>query len=228
MNKIILFDVDCTLMDIPGLGKRTFPPMFREVYGKDTDFSPQAQGLADQAIVYKYMTLAGLTKEEIEAKMQEAIRVLIEVFKRDIEKDLNQFILPGVRELLKKLKDDGYRLGLLTGNLEDIAWEKMRRANLEGIFEFGGFGSDAVERDDLVPIARRKAERVLGMDISPENIIVIGDTPKDVSCAKVSGAKFIGVSTGHFSKEDLESHGAEIILPDLSDTEKVMKTIKEL
>ncbi len=226
--KLILFDVDCTLMDIPELGRRMFPPMFREVYGKETDFSPQAEGLADQAIVYKYMEIEGLTKEEIEAKIQEAVRVLIEVFKKDIEKDLNPFILPGVRELLKRLKDEGYHLGLLTGNLEGIAWEKMKRSGMDGIFEFGGFGSDAVERDDLVPIARKKAEQILGKEIDPEDIIVIGDTPKDVSCAKAGGAKFIGVSTGHFSKEELESSGANIILPDFSDTEHVMKTIKEL
>ncbi len=228
MGKTILFDVDGTLMDIPELGERVFPPVLKEVFKRDLFFSPRAQGLTDQAIVFKFMQEAGLGREEIKKKMGEAMEKLTDKFRKNIETDLRPFVLTGVRALLEALRAEGYDLGLLTGNVEEIAWEKMRRAGLEGIFEFGGFGSDAVERNELVPIARKKAEKLLGRKIDSGDIIVVGDTPRDAECAKAGDSKFMGVATGIFSVEDLEKAGAKLVFDDFSDTGKILKTIKEL
>lgn len=229
MDKVILFDVDYTLMDIPDLGKRCFPPLFRDVYGKDRNyFWDQTIGFADQGIIIHFMEKAGLKRKDILLKMDRSMEYLVRHFKKEIEKDLRDCVLPGVRELLQKLRDEGFHLGLLTGNLEPIAWEKMKRTGLEGFFRFGSFGSDAIERNDLLPKAKERAEKMLGKKISAGRIVVIGDTPRDVECAKVNGAKAIGVATGPFSTEELKDAGANHAFPDLTEGDKIIETIKSL
>jgi phosphoglycolate phosphatase-like HAD superfamily hydrolase len=131
--------------------------------------------------------------------------------------------MPGARELLEAL--DIYpdvHIALLTGNYREAAEIKLQHFELWDYFEWGAFSDDAADRNALVPIARTRAETY---DIPPEaieRVIVIGDTPHDIECARVAGAKCVAVATGGFSVDQLRDAGADDVLPDLSDTEKVL------
>ena len=131
----------------------------------------------------------------------------------------NKLIMPGVRPLLDALasRDDVY-LALLTGNYQKAARLKLEHFDLWRYFQCGAFADDAPDRNSLVPKA---LERILargGPAVSPADVMVIGDTPHDVACARIAGARGIGVATGPFSAEQLRASGAEKVFEDLSDT----------
>jgi phosphoglycolate phosphatase-like HAD superfamily hydrolase len=217
MDRLILFDVDFTLMNIPELGEKIFPPAFAEVYGVNDCYlrTGEIVGLTDWGIIIMFMESTGMDRKEIEKKLPDAMRSVTKFFNVNVEKDLRQFVLPGVRELLASLKKEGMNLGLLTGNIEEVAWEKMRRAGLDGIFSFGGFGGYAEKREDLPPIAKEMAERKFGKKFPMREMVIIGDTPNDIKCAKANGAKSIGVCTGPFSEKQLKDAGADLVVASL-------------
>ncbi|RMD57476.1 MAG: HAD family hydrolase, partial [Nitrospirae bacterium] len=137
----------------------------------------------------------------------------------------NRHIKPGVLELLGILNKRGIYTGLLTGNIEEGAWFKLKSFNISQYFTFGGFSSDDEERDKLLPIALKKLYDKFKLNIQPEESLVIGDTPRDVTCAKPHGAKVLGVATGSYSCEELKSYGADWVLDDLSNTDIIKNEI---
>jgi phosphoglycolate phosphatase-like HAD superfamily hydrolase len=115
MDRLILFDVDYTLMDIPKLGEKIFPPAFAEVYGVKGCFlrTNEIVGLTDWGIIIKFMESAGIGRKVVEDKLPEAMKSITKFFNINIEKDLRPVVLPGVRELLASLKKDGFHMGFL-------------------------------------------------------------------------------------------------------------------
>ncbi len=102
-------------------------------------------------------------------------------------------LCPGVRDLLDALRDDPeFRVGLVTGNIEEGAQRKLSRFGIESHFSFGAFGSDDEDRDALVPLARKRVEIIEGRPVPPEACVVIGDTPHDIRCARAGGARVLG------------------------------------
>ena len=131
--------------------------------------------------------------------------------------------MPGARELLEALDDhDHLHLALLTGNYRDAAEIKLQHFEIWDFFEWGAFSDDAADRNALVPIARSRAETYDIPAEAIERVIVIGDTPHDIECARVAGARSIAVATGGFTVDQLREAGADEVLPDLSDTEAVL------
>ena len=126
-------------------------------------------------------------------------------------------MLTGVDELLPKLIEDGYLLGLVTGNLEAAAHIKLHRAQLNRFFSFGGYGSDSTDRGELTRIALQRAELVYGEPLMPEQAIVIGDTPHDVQGAHAAGMKCVGVGSHHFNVEQLREAGADYAIASLEE-----------
>ena len=116
-------------------------------------------------------------------------------------------------------------LALLTGNYREAAAIKLRYFDLWGYFAFGAYSDDAAERNHLVPIARERARRHGLPEAASARVVVIGDTPHDVTCARVGGARAIGVATGGHSCAELERAGADAALDDLSDTESVIRLL---
>ncbi len=182
MDKVVLFDIDDTLMKVPRLDVTIFPDSLKKVYGTDVRMGELFGGMTDQGIIIRLLEKEGMERREIMERMEEAKTVVSRVFAMKYPETLRECVLPGARELLSKLREEGFRLGLLTGNMEEMAWEKMRRAGLDGIFEFGGFGSDAIERNDLLPIAMERAEKILGKKVSAGIMVVIG-TRRETSSA---------------------------------------------
>jgi phosphoglycolate phosphatase len=126
-------------------------------------------------------------------------------------------VLAGVQELLPKLIEDGYLLGLVTGNLEAAAHIKLHRAQLNRFFSFGGYGSDARDRGELTKIALKRAALVYGEPVTPEQAIVVGDTPHDVEGAHAAGMKCVGVGSHHFNVDQLRDSGADYAIASLEE-----------
>ncbi len=126
-------------------------------------------------------------------------------------------VLAGVPELLPRLLEEGYLLGLVTGNVEAAAHIKLHRAQLNRYFSFGGYGSDSEDRGEVTRIALKRANLVYGESVSPEQAIVVGDTPHDVAGAHAAGMACLGVGSHHFNAEQLHDAGADYAVGALTD-----------
>jgi phosphoglycolate phosphatase-like HAD superfamily hydrolase len=126
-------------------------------------------------------------------------------------------VLPGVEQLLPRLIDEGYLLGLVTGNIEAAAHIKLHRAQLNRFFSFGGYGSDSSDRGEITRIALQRAALVYGDDVKPEQIFVVGDTPRDVEGAHAAGLDCVGVATGHYTVEELRKADADFAIASLEE-----------
>ncbi|MBM3710626.1 MAG: hypothetical protein FJW61_09430, partial [Actinobacteria bacterium] len=132
-----------------------------------------------------------------------------------------KFILPGVRKLLYVLsKRKDVRVGLLTGNWKKGAYIKLGYYGLSKYFRFGAFGDDAILRDDLVAFAIKRSNLNSGINI--KDVVIIGDTPMDIRCAKNNGATSVAVATGRFKVEELYREGADLVLENLADTNQII------
>ncbi len=154
---------------------------------------------------------------------------MIEGYLKFLQKEAHnplKHLKPGIKNSIELFNKMNMILGLLTGNLEDGAKIKLGTFNLNEHFLEGAFGSDDEERDNLLPIAINKFAKK-GLRFTPKNCIVVGDTPRDVQCAKIHGAGCIAVATGPYSKEDLLKTDADVVVSSLEETEKYMSFIEE-
>lgn len=208
MSTVLLFDLDGTLVNTGGAGRRAMAAAYHELFGRDDGFRFEFDGMTDFAIAR-----AGLRKQHGEdaAIDQAAIDEFLDKYLGYLEVELprsEQYrVLPGVSALIESLANlPDVAVGLGTGNIKRGAYAKLVRGALHDAFAFGGFGCDAEERTELIRAgARRGAER-LGRPLEECRVIVIGDTPKDIAAAKGIGAACLAVATGGFTKAELAEH----------------------
>jgi len=166
-------------------------------------------GRTDAAIVSDLLAAAGVAREAADARWREVQHAAMEAYERLCPPDLSERVLPGVGELLTVLaaRRDEFRLSLVTGNLEPVARLKLARAGLGGYFEAGqgGFASDHASRAELPAIARARAG-----GWPRERTVVIGDTPRDIACARADGVRVAAVATGPFAIEALADADAVV------------------
>jgi len=223
MDKLILFDIDKTLVKSSQGHKAAFSIAFKEVYGIDTSIDIiQYSGMTDQQIIFDVLKLKGLDEEKIKSKLDLCIKKMIDAYHSINNNEI--IILPGVKELLKALEDRKYLIGLVTGNLEQIARDKMKKLGINHFFKVGGFGDEHINRTELVKIAVKKAQSNFNFIFS-DNVYLIGDAPQDIKAAKEAGVKAIGVTTGIYTKKQLENVAADVILKDLTNTESIINDI---
>lgn len=226
--KLVLFDIDGTLLLSDGAGKRAIHRALIDVFGSPGPTEHHFDGKTDPQIVRELMRIEGHGDERIDAQMQRLLDAYIGYLDQELRAPGHSpYALPGVHELLDALEPrDDVILGLLTGNIEPGA-----RAKLEAVgiapdrFRVGAFGSDHEHRPELPAIARARTRDRFGHDVTGAAIVVIGDTPADVTCGRALGASAIGVATGRFSVEELMSHGAVAAFEDLSDTREVVRAV---
>jgi phosphoglycolate phosphatase-like HAD superfamily hydrolase len=141
-----------------------------------------------------------------------------------LQRERTAKLLPGVKNLVHRLhRDDRFTIGLLTGNYPETGKLKVETAGLNSeLFSIAAWGCDAPTRRDLTPLAIDQHSRASGRTLRPEHVVVIGDTPHDVDCAKAHGCRSIGVATGMFSVQVLADAGADLALPTLEDTEAIV------
>jgi phosphoglycolate phosphatase-like HAD superfamily hydrolase len=139
--------------------------------------------------------------------------------------------IPGVREVLEAVaRSPRYLSALLTGNVERAAYWKLRATGLDGFFRLpGAFGEDSADRRDLPALAAARINERLGLNLSPAQFVVVGDTPNDIACARHYGARAVAVATGRsYSAADLLPHRPDALLQDFSDTAAVLRTLDSL
>jgi phosphoglycolate phosphatase-like HAD superfamily hydrolase len=213
----ILFDIDGTLIVTGGAGAESWRLAFEELYGVPADIGRYTDaGMTDPEVGRR-------TFENVigrEPSPRELARLLARrntLLPRVIAESKGYRVLPGVTELLPRLCEDGYLLGLTTGGVETAAHIKLERAHLNRYFHFGGYGSDSTDRVELTRKAINQASRILGEPLSREQVLDVGDTPHDVDAAHAAGAVSVGVATGHYSTDQLAEAGADFVLPTLED-----------
>ena len=180
-------------------------------------------GRTDSYLVSKALKMAGLpdTAEHHERFRDLYLPLLAEEIQHPGQG--HKGLMPGARELLEALEDVHHlHLALLTGNYRDAAEIKLRHFEIWDFFEWGAFSDDHFDRNELVPIAKSRAETYDIPAAAIDRVIVIGDTPHDIECARVAGATSIAVATGGFTMAQLKEAGADEVLPNLEDTERVI------
>lgn len=226
--KLVLFDIDGTLLRSDGAGKRAIHRALLEVFGATGPADYHFDGKTDKQIVRELMRLEGHGDHHIDASMQRLLDLYVGYLNEELTVSTGRArVLPGVRELLDALDERrDVILGLLTGNLEQGARAKLDAVGLDfDRFRIGAFGSDHEHRPELPAIARSRTRGRLGIDIEGEAMVVIGDTPADLTCGRSLGASAIGVATGRYSVEELLQHEPVAAFPDLSDTTSVLRAI---
>ena len=216
---LVLLDIDGTLLLSGGAGKRALNETFEELFGVAGAFDgiPVA-GRTDPLLLRDALARTELTAEPaVRARFHD--RYCERLAERIREPLPRKRLMPGVRRLLAALDaHPGLVSALLTGNFARAARIKLEYFRLWQYFACGAYGDDAASRDELVPVAMDRARRC-GIDVRvPAQVIVVGDTPLDIRCARAAGAWSVAVATGPFEAAELRSHGADRVLSDLSDT----------
>ena len=227
-RRLVLFDIDGTILWTDGAGRRAVFRALEEHFGRIGPDDHRFDGKTDPQIVRELMRHAGIDEGEIDARLDEVLEryfALLEIELAGIE--AREHVFPGVRELLDALEArDDVVLGLLTGNIQPGAHAKLAAVGIAPErFVVGAFGSDHHDRPELPEIARRRAEKVLGHPVSGGDVVVIGDTPADVACGIGIGARAIGVATGRYSVEELRACAPAAVFADLRDTAAVVRAI---
>jgi phosphoglycolate phosphatase-like HAD superfamily hydrolase len=227
MPVLILFDIDGTLLLTGGAGGRAMTRAFEDVFGiPDALRDVPTPGRTDPRIVDDAMARAGLQGDE--ALLERFPSRYLVYLREEIEVPGTRIkgLLPGVRPLLDALAaSPGVHLALLTGNFTEAARIKLEYFDLWHYFACGAFGEEGITRNDLMPVA---LDRARGCDMPPaalERVVVIGDTPSDVACARSGNAFAIAVATGAHSVDELRACGADVVFETLSETPRVLEAI---
>ena len=227
---VVLWDIDGTLIRSNGgrVAVSAFLRALRDAanLGSELPYPKDSGGKTDEQIALEVLVAAELA-EETALGMLPAFRDgylrHLEAAREQLVPDLR--VLPGVPAALAALEERGVTQSLLTGNLEPIARLKLGCAGLASYvdFEVGAFGSDHRDRTCLVPITRQRLRERFGAD--DLDIVVVGDTPRDIACARAGNARAVAVATGGFSRDALEAHAPDAVLDDLHDTDAVIATL---
>ena len=235
--RVILWDIDGTLLRSVRAGafKDYTIPVLESVFGTAGRLAElSVSGMTDLQIVGEALAAEGFTAEQVRGRVRE----LRDCYLTELERAVANTgagplfeLLPGAREALAAVgAHPRYRSALLTGNIEPAARLKMRLFGLEDFFTLpGAFGDDSHDRRDLPALADERIRRRTGLDLRPSQYIVIGDTPNDIACARHFGARVVGVGTGRInSVATLAPHSPDALLPDLSDTALLLRTLDAL
>jgi phosphoglycolate phosphatase len=225
--RLILFDIDGTLLRDGIAARIAFARALRETYQTTAPIENfRFCGMTDPECVTEIMRMAGVEETIIRERRDECLRRYVENLTAEVRLHNDSVLFPGVRELLERLnKLDSVLVGLLTGNVLRGAELKLRRWNLEPYFRFGAYGDDHENRSVLARIALEKARTLSGRTYLGSETTVIGDTPKDIACARAIGARAVAVATGSVSRDVLLASGPDAILDSFEDHDAAFRAL---
>jgi phosphoglycolate phosphatase len=211
-HRILLFDIDGTLVSTGGAGAVAWKQAFQELYGIPADIGEFTDaGMTDPDVGAKTFA-AVLGRDPTPHELAQLIQRRLEHLPEAIAASEGYRVLPGVPERLRQLSRDGHLLGIITGNGDGAAHIKLQRADLNRWFSFGAYASAGVDRAGIVRRAVERGEAMLGQDVPNEQIYVIGDTPLDIEAAHAVGCSAIAVASGHYDAAALRQAGADHVI----------------
>ena len=230
MTRLYLFDIDGTLVTARGAGRIALGQALAATYGTAGDLDAyDFRGKTDPRIVRDLMTGAGLSEAAVAVRLD----ALWDAYVRELEVLVGDGsrveVMPGVVQLVRTLaaRTDAV-VGLLTGNIQRGAQVKLVPTGLWPLFRVGAFGSDDIDRRRLPGIARARAAALASDEIPFERVVVIGDTPLDVDCARASGAVAVAVATGWHKPDELAACGPDLLFDSFADVERALARLTDL
>jgi phosphoglycolate phosphatase len=213
----VLFDIDGTLITTGGAGAEAWRRGFEEIYDTQVDIRKVTEsGMTDPDVgrtALRHVLERDPTQRELALAMAKYMKYLA----ASVEESDGYRVMPGVVDRLRQLVDDGYLVGLITGNVEAAAHIKLARGGLNRFFSFGGYGSDASDRVEVTRKALERGQLVSGGTLDLSSCMGIGDTPRDVTGAHGAGIVSVAVATGNYSAEALREAGADHVLASLEE-----------
>ncbi|MBI3820315.1 MAG: HAD family hydrolase [Planctomycetes bacterium] len=222
MPKLILWDIDGTLVFFRGVGRRAAGGAFEEVFKIQSVAERTANvhfaGATDGRILREMAAFCKIASREYEERLELLKESYLSKLQLEIDRFAHDAVLPGAADAIALVSArTDCRQALLTGNYERGARIKLKPTGLDHHFKTGGFGDDHEDRRIVASVARRRSSEYHRIEVAPENVIVIGDTIHDVDCAVANGFRCIAVCTGHDTKESLAAAGAHAVLKDLTE-----------
>jgi phosphoglycolate phosphatase len=226
-HKLVLWDIDGTLLYSGGVAGEAMRAAMTRVYGRPSDNERRSYaGKTDQQIILE--TFPERSPEELLSRLDEFTAAYLDILSawEDAFRTRGR-VLEGAIEILQQLRARGVVQSLLTGNLAPVARLKLRMMSLIEFFDFeiGAYGSDSPRRTDLPLIAAERAAQRYGHVFAGPDIVIVGDTPNDIACARAVGARAVAVATGPFGVDELRLHAPDAVLPDLTDTGAALTAI---
>lgn len=214
-HRILLFDIDGTLISSGGAGAVAWKRAFQELHGIPADIGQFTDaGMTDPDVGAETFK-AVLGRDPSATELAQLVQRRLEYLPEAVAESTKYRVLPGVPERLRQLSRDGHLLGLITGNGDGAAYVKLARGDLMRWFTFGAYASAGIDRAEIVRQAVQRGEAMLGEDVPNEQIYVIGDTPRDIDAGHAQGCSVIGVATGHYDAAALREAGADHVLETL-------------
>jgi len=221
-----LFDIDGTLLRVSRTGGQIVRDVIGKLIGRPivTD-GIRFSGRTDYPIIREVLIASGLGEGEAEEVLPDIVAAYEEKA-LGILSDGRVNLLPGARELLEMLSvREDVALGLLTGNIESLAYAKLRACSVDHHFTFGAFGSDCEDRYELPSIAVGRAFEETGRRFEGKDVVIIGDTEHDIMCGRSIGVYAVAVATGHFDRGFLGSYKPDLLLDDLTESDQFVTSV---
>jgi phosphoglycolate phosphatase len=229
MRKLVLFDIDGTILLSSGAGRRAIIAALSDDIGDHSAWERvRFDGKTDPQILLELFAAAGHAAVPGEDRLRALGQRYVGLLRAELARPGHRTtLMPGILPLLDRVGGEPTALlGLLTGNFAEGAELKLRSGGIDpSRFRIGAYGSDSAHRAELPPIAARRAQPHFGRVPSGHEVVIVGDTPSDVTCGRSIGARAIGVATGAYSPAELEAAGAYAVFHDLRDTEAVLHAI---
>jgi len=224
---LVFFDIDNTLVQSSSGHMEALLGSIGEIYGLEASSDViNYHGMTDQEIIIRILSEYEIDKATIKSRLQDCLTSMPGIY-AEIVKAEKIVLLPGVCDLLSRLEHSGIVLGLVTGNLEQIAHAKLKKVGIDHFFRTGGFGSDHINRTNLVKIAIQRAEALFDFG-SRRRVFHFGDAPQDMQAGRGAGVVPIGVATGVFTAEQLISAGARKVVADLMDADEILQYLSSI
>ncbi len=224
--KLVIFDLDQTLVDLISVHDATVKELFKSYFGVDAslreiDFAGKSltENMAELA------RLKGIARSEFTEKSKFLLESYEKIFQAKIPPTASNYILPGVKSLLEELSKTGNLVVLYTGDSPGVTQRVLEVTGLGKYFKFSVYGTEANSRVDMARLAIKKAEQLTGARFEGKDVVIIGDSVRDVECGKQLNALTIAVATGFHSEEELTSRKPDYLFKNLKDYRKVLKTI---
>lgn len=213
----VLFDIDGTLITTGGAGAVAWRRAFEQLYGVPADIGMFSDAGMTDPEVGRLTFTAVIGHDPSPRELARVMSARLGHLPAAVAESAGYRVLDGVSSLLPRLTESGYLLGLTTGGVEAAAHIKLERGGLNHYFCFGGYGSDSTDRTELTRHAIEHAGGIVGRPLEHDEVLVVGDTPLDITAAAGAGAVSVGVASGHFSVAQLHDAGADYVLPSLAE-----------